>query len=100
VSLGDWWRRLTAPAEPPQVTAPPKPPAPAVPHDAVVIPPVPAERKLGDRVLRLGVPRGPDVSWLQQRVGVSPVDGWYGPDEAKKEILAGVENYKRELNKA
>lgn len=28
------------------------------------------------------------------------VDGWYGPDEAKKEILAGVENYKRELNKA
>jgi inorganic pyrophosphatase len=28
------------------------------------------------------------------------VDGWYGPDEAKKEILAGVENYKRELDKA
>ena len=28
------------------------------------------------------------------------VDGWYGPDEAKKEILAGVENYKREVKKA
>jgi inorganic pyrophosphatase len=28
------------------------------------------------------------------------VDGWYGPDEAKKEILSGVENYKREMNKA
>jgi len=28
------------------------------------------------------------------------VDGWYGPDEAKKEILSGVENYRRELSKA
>ena len=28
------------------------------------------------------------------------VDGWYGPDEAKKEILSGVENYKREVKKA
>lgn len=53
-----------------------------MPDNAVVIPPMPAERKLGDRVLRLGVPRGPDVSWLQQRVGVSPVDGWYGPATA------------------
>jgi len=28
------------------------------------------------------------------------VDGWYGPDEAKKEILSGVENYKRDTSKA
>jgi inorganic pyrophosphatase len=28
------------------------------------------------------------------------VDGWYGPDEAKQEILSGVENYKRETKKA
>jgi len=28
------------------------------------------------------------------------VDGWYGPDEAKREILSGVENYRRELSKA
>lgn len=28
------------------------------------------------------------------------VDGWYGPDDAKQEILSGVENYKRETKKA
>jgi putative chitinase len=49
----------------------------SLPH--VVIPPHPPERKLGDRVLRLGVPRGPDVIWLQQRLGVAPADGWFGP---------------------
>ena len=27
------------------------------------------------------------------------VDGWYGPDDAKQEILSGVENYKRETKK-
>lgn len=28
------------------------------------------------------------------------VDGWYGPDDAKQEILSGVDNYKRESKKA
>lgn len=36
-------------------------------------------RAIGDRVLRLGVPRGADVAWLQSRLGVAPADGWYGP---------------------
>jgi putative chitinase len=48
-----------------------------LPH--VVIPPHPPERRLGDRVLRLGASRGQDVAWLQQRLGVVPADGWYGP---------------------
>lgn len=56
--------------------------AATLPHDAVVIPPVPPARALGDRVLRLGVPRGQDVAWLQQRIGVAPADGWYGPQTA------------------
>ncbi len=48
-----------------------------LPH--VVIPPHAPERRLGDRVLRLGVARGADVIWLQQRLGVVPADGWFGP---------------------
>lgn len=51
----------------------------SLPH--VVIPPHPPERRLGDRVLRLGVPRGQDVAWVQQRVGAVP-DGWFGPATA------------------
>ena len=27
------------------------------------------------------------------------IDGWYGPEEAKQEILAGVANYEKEAAK-
>lgn len=49
------------------------------PGDPIKISLMPPPRAVGDRVLRLGVPRGPDVRWLQARLGVAPVDGWYGP---------------------
>nr|WP_256437666.1 peptidoglycan-binding protein [Roseococcus sp. SDR] len=32
--------------------------------------------------MRLGVPRGADVAWLQRRLGVAPADGWFGPATA------------------
>lgn len=49
------------------------------PPDSITIPLMPPPRAVGDRVLRLGVPRGADVRWLQARLGVAPVDGWFGP---------------------
>jgi putative chitinase len=88
------WRRVwpvnpqqAAPAKtggslPEKAVNPPERAPPPVPHDAVLIPPVPAPRALGDRVLRLGVARGQDVAWLQQRLGVAPADGWFGPQTA------------------
>ncbi len=83
MSLAAWWRGLWRPASIPPAPADTLGAAtlPPVPHDAVAIPPVPP-RALGDRVLRLGVPRGPDVAWVQERVGVAPADGWFGPATA------------------
>ncbi|UPY35486.1 peptidoglycan-binding protein [Sediminicoccus sp. KRV36] len=89
MSIAAWWRRVTGAAvnsadarASADDARPMASPALAVPHDAVVIPPAPAPRALGDRVLRLGVPRGQDVAWVQARVGAAPADGWYGPQTA------------------